>query len=233
MSISVALAAYNGGKYIREQIESILSQISLNDEIIVSDDNPSGDTKAAVEEIDDKRIRYIAGKGRGVVANFENALNNCTGDYIYLCDQDDVWLPDKICTVQKMFDDGADLVLHNAYITDSVLNKTGITSFELYNSNSGFIKNIIKNSFVGCCMAFRRDVLISSLPFPASIPMHDWWIGLNSIRNGYRVELTDEPLILWRRHRDNVTGRKTSLVQKIIFRIKILAVFFHSATRKG
>ena len=233
MSISVALAAYNGGRYIREQIESILPQLGENDEIVISDDNPSGDTKPAAEAVGDKRIKYIPGKGTGVVSNFENALSHCTGDYIYLCDQDDVWLPDKVRTVQKLFDGGADLVLHNAFITDSALNKTGRTSFELYNTNSGFTKNLIRNSFVGCCMAFRRDVLISSLPFPASIPMHDWWIGLNSIRKGFRIELTDEPLILWRRHGDNVTGGKTSLLQKIKFRIKILAVFFHSATRKG
>lgn len=233
MSISVALAAYNGGKYIIEQLESILPQLGADDEIVISDDNPSGDTKAAVESVADHRIRYIPGKGKGVVANFENALNNCTGEYIYLCDQDDVWLPDKVSTVQKLFDEGADLVMHNAYITDSTLKRSGKTSFELYNSNSKFIKNIIRNSFVGCCMAFKREVLISSLPFPASIPMHDWWLGLNSIKKGFRIVLTDEPLILWRRHGDNVTGGKSSLLTKINYRIKILAVFFHSATRKG
>lgn len=226
MSISVALAAYNGGKYIGEQIKSILPQLGDDDELIISDDNPSGDTKPAVEAFNDKRIKYIAGRGKGVVANFENAINNCTGDYIYLCDQDDVWLPDKVNTVQKLFEDGADIVLHNAIITDANLNNTGKTSFELYNSNTGFTKNFIRNSFVGCCMAIRREVLVSSLPFPASIPMHDWWIGLNSIKKGFKIVLTDEPLIFWRRHGDNVTGATTTLLQKLKFRIKMIGYLF-------
>ena len=226
MSISVALAAYNGGKYITEQIESILPQLGFDDEIIISDDNPSGDTKAAIEAVNDKRIKYIIGKGRGVVHNFENALNNCTGDYIYLSDQDDVWLPDKVKAVQKIFSEGADLVLHNAFITDSALIKSGKTTFEIYNTNISFNKNLIRNSFVGCCMAFKRDVLISALPFPDSIPMHDWWIALNSIKKGYRIELINQPLILWRRHGDNVTSGKTTLFQKIKFRIKLIGYLF-------
>lgn len=92
MKISVALAAYNGEKYIGEQIESILPQLGRDDEIVVSDDNPAGKTRAAVEFYSayDGRVRYVEGTGEGVCRNFENAILNCSGDVIFLCDQDDV-----------------------------------------------------------------------------------------------------------------------------------------------
>ncbi len=226
MSISVALAAYNGGRYIREQVDSILCLLGDDDEIVISDDNPSGDTRAALADIGDSRVRYIEGKGKGVVSNFENALRSCRGEYIYLCDQDDVWMPGKVEKTRAEFEKGAFLVLHNAEITDASLNPTGRTCFELYNTNTGLIRNLIRNSFVGCCMAFRREILDDILPFPDRLPMHDWYIGLISIKKGYKIALIDEPLIKWRRHADNVTGRATSLGQKIRFRIKMIGYLF-------
>ena len=222
MSISVALAAYNGEKYIAEQIESVLSQLGEDDDIIVSDDNPAGKTKEAVLSFSDPRIKYVEGKGLGVVKNFENALSLCKGDYIYLCDQDDVWMPDKVKKVQAGFENGADLVLHNALITDESLNSAGKTSFDLYNPNTSFFGNLAKNTFVGCCMAFRREVLGFALPFPDKLPMHDWWIALLSIRSKHKISLIEEPLIKWRRHEGNVTGNSTSLSQKIMFRLHII-----------
>ncbi len=233
MSVSVALAAYNGEKYIAEQINSILVQLSPDDELIVSDDNPAGGIKKIVDGINDERIKYIEGKGEGVVRNFENALNRCTGDYIFLCDQDDVWLSGKIENILAEFENGYDLILHNAFITDEGLNPLGKTCFEIYNTGTGFLKNLVRNSFVGCCMAFKRSILSDSLPFPENTPMHDWWIALIAMESNRKIKLIDKPLIFWRRHKDNVTGASTSFIKKIKFRIKILAVFFHSATRKG
>ena len=131
--ISVVLAAYKGEKYIGAQVESIISQLGENDELIVSDDFPSGDTRKAIADLieNDKRIIYLNGPGRGVIANFEFAISKARGDYIFLSDQDDVWLDGKINTVLKEFCNGSDLVLHNAFITDGELNKTGETAFEI------------------------------------------------------------------------------------------------------
>ena len=94
--ISVALAAYKGEKYIEQQIRSILPQLSHGDEIIVSDDKPGGMTEKIVRRLaeEDSRIIYVEGKGKGVVTNFINAIRYTKGDKIFLCDQDDVWLPD-------------------------------------------------------------------------------------------------------------------------------------------
>ena len=232
MKISVVLAAYNGEKYICEQLSSVLSQLGENDEVIVSDDNPAGKTKEAVLSLGDSRIIYTEGEGKGVVKNFENALRKASGDVIFLCDQDDVWLPGKVDTVIAAVQSGCDLVLHDASVTDENLNITDESYFRTHGSNGSFVKNIIKNSFVGCCMAFTRPVLECALPFPPNVPMHDWWIALAAMKNGYRVKLIDTPLILWRRHGDNVTGGKTSLASKIRWRADIIASLARAGRRK-
>ena len=225
MKISVALAAYKGQKYIAEQIESILPQLGENDEIIVSDDYPQGLTREAVMKIADrdKRVKYIEGEGKGVVRNFENALEACAGDVIFLCDQDDIWQADKVSSVMAEISNGADLVLHDAAVTDADLNITEPSFFAVHGSNADFKHNLIRNTFVGCCMAFTRQVMLDTLPFPRELPMHDWWIALAAIRKGYKTVLLNKPLILWRRHGDNVTGGKTTAVQKIKWRLKMIA----------
>lgn len=222
MKISVALAAYKGEQYIAEQLDSILKQLGENDEIIVSDDYPQGKTRDEVLKFQDKRIRYIEGKGEGVVKNFENALNACTGDVIFLCDQDDAWLPDKVESVMKEIQSGADLVLHDAAVADSALNITEPSYFAVHGSNASFFGNIIRNSFVGCCMAFKKETLLASLPFPKGLAMHDWWIALVAMKKKQKVVLLDKPLIKWRRHDSTVTGGKTSLWQKIKWRLNIV-----------
>lgn len=225
MKISVALAAYKGEQYIAEQIESILCQLGKDDEIVVSDDYPAGKTKNIVLSLasKDNRIRYIEGEGKGVVKNFENALRNCSGDVIFLCDQDDVWLPGKVESVMKEIENGASLVLHDASVTDAALNITDESYFSSHGSNASLIGNMIKNSFVGCCMAFTRELMLETLPFPKELPMHDWWIALVALKKKRRTVLLHKPLILWRRHGGNVTGAKTSLTQKIAWRIKIVS----------
>lgn len=224
MKISVALAAYKGEQYIAEQIDSILSQLGENDEIIVSDDYPQGKTREIVlnRQSQDKRIKYIEGSGKGVVKNFENALNACSGDIIFLSDQDDVWLPGKVEKVTAEITAGADLVLHDASVTDAALKITNPSYFSVIGSNLSFSGNLIKNTFVGCCMAFSRQVMLDALPFPEGLPMHDWWIALVALKKCRKAVLLREPLILWRRHGGNVTGGKTSLSQKIRWRIKLI-----------
>ena len=224
MRISVAMAAYNGELYIKEQLDSILAQLGEEDEVIVSDDNPGSEMSKLVwgTAKTDSRIRYIEGPQKGVVKNFENALKACSGDIIFLSDQDDVWLPDKVDSVLAEFKKGADLVLHDAAVTDGNLNITEPSFFAIRKSNVDYKSNLIKNTFVGCCMAFTKEVMNESLPFPEGLPMHDWWIALLAIKKRRKVVLLDKPFILWRRHGDNVTGGKTSAYQKIIWRLRIL-----------
>lgn len=223
--ISVALAAYKGEKYIEQQLLSILQQLGHDDEVIVSDDKPGGPTQTVVKRImaQDPRVIYVEGKGRGVVANFTNAIRHCSGDKIFLCDQDDVWLPEKVERCMEAFDSGATMVLHNAYVTDENLNITDYSFFQTRGSKKGVVKNIIKNSYMGCCMAFDRKLLKKIMPIPRYVPMHDQWIGLMGEIYG-KVEFIDTPLIYYRVHADNVTaGREESTFsQKLRWRRYLL-----------
>ena len=228
MKVSVALAAYNGEKYIAEQLHSILGQLRSDDEVIVSDDNPGGETERIVRETaaSDKRIHYLEGPGQGVIKNFEYAISKTTGDIIFLSDQDDVWKPDKVRAITREIKDGAVLVLHNAEVTDESLNITEKSFFEIHGSKKGWLSNVIKNSYMGCCMAFDASLKEKILPFPKRLPMHDQYIGLvaekYARRNGRRVVFLDTPYILYRQHGDNLTGGKTKLSDKIRWRCSII-----------
>lgn len=221
--VSVVMAAYNGEKYIREQLLSVLKQLSENDEVIISDDNPYTGTYEAVKGFieSDGRIRYIKGPGKGVIKNFENAISAAEGDYIFLCDQDDVWLDGKVSAVCEELKKGAVVVMHDAIVTDENLNPVKQSFFEAMGSGTGIVKNIIKNTYIGCCMAFSKSLKPFILPFPDDLPMHDQWIGLAGEKAG-RAALIKEPLIYYRRHSGAVTGGRTSFSQKLKWRMSII-----------
>ena len=221
--ISVVIAAYNGEKYIMEQLRSVLCQLNEDDEVVISDDNPSGSTYPAIENLlkTDKRIKYIEGPRKGVIKNFENAIKTAKGDYIFLCDQDDVWLDGKVEAVKKELEGGALVVMHDAFVTDSELNIKEESFFASHGTETGYVKNIIRNSYIGCCMAFSADLKPHILPFPENLPMHDQWIGLIGEKTG-KVSLINKQYIYYRRHDGAVTGGATSLMQKIKWRFSII-----------
>lgn len=205
--ISVCMATYNGEKYLEGQIESIVSQLHEDDELIVSDDGSTDATLRILESFQQRYpiVKIVEGPHLGIIANFENAISNASGDYIFLSDQDDVWSPRKVERVMAAFRSvESDLVVHNAEIVDSDLRPLGLTAFEWRASGPGLIKNLKRNSFIGCCMAFRRELLPLCLPFPRDIAMHDWWLGLVSSLNGNPM-FVDDCLIKYRRHGGNAS----------------------------
>lgn len=204
-AISVAMAACNGEEYLPEQLDSLLPQLGENDEVVVSVDPSQDRTFEILFEYaaKDPRIRVLEGPGKGVIRNVENALQNCSGQTIYLCDQDDVWMPDKVEKVSKALTHHT-LVLHDAQIVDAELKETAPSFMNWRRSQKGVLANIRKNSYIGCCMAFRRELLTHVLPFPDNLPMHDQWIGLMAEKHG-SVRLLHVPLIQYRRHDSNAT----------------------------
>jgi len=214
--ISVLLAAYCGEKFIGEQIASILPQMEDCDELLVSDDSPEGHTatRDIVLAFGDPRIRYMPGPKRGVIKNVEFLLEQAHGDTLVLSDQDDLWLPGKLEKTRELLDPARPALLaHDASLTDEALRETG----ETQRAKPGILRNLAKNSYTGCCMAFTRALLPYVLPFPANIPMHDQWIALRAERSG-TVHVLAEPYILHRRHAETQTGRGSTLGQKIQWR---------------
>ncbi|MCU7800086.1 MAG: glycosyltransferase family 2 protein [gamma proteobacterium symbiont of Lucinoma myriamae] len=223
--ISICMVTYNGEKFINKQLDSILSQMDCNDELIVSDDSSTDKTIAIIKSYNDKRIKILENqKFQSPVFNFENALKYADGEYIFLADQDDIWLPGKVKKIKKYLRK-YDLVLSDANIVDADGEIIGHSFYKINNSRSGFINNMIKNSYLGCTMAFNRKILKKSLPFPGDLPMHDWWIGLVGEIYG-KTHFIDEPLISYRRHNDNAspTSEKSqySFKKKIHFRIILI-----------
>lgn len=215
---SVAMATYNGEKYIAEQIDSILDNLSKNDELIISDDGSTDNTINIIKKYqeEDERIKLINGPKQGVKQNFANSIKKCKGKYIFLCDQDDVWTKNKINKVLDIFDKEKCLVVvHNAHIVDNKLNCIGQTFFEFRNSGSGILKNIWKNTYIGCCMAFNSCLKEKILPIPNNIEMHDQWIGLIAEKYGKSIFI-DECLIKYRRHGNNVSQMKHYGIYKML-----------------
>lgn len=225
--ISVVLAAYNGENYIREQMDSILANLSERDEILISDDGSTDDTVKILREYENGRVpvRILKGPGQGIKKNFEYALRQCRGEFIFLSDQDDVWRGDKVERVLPYLAKGKyRLVNHDARVMDGELKREIMPSFFSYRgSASGFLKNFVKNRYMGCCMAFHRSLLPLILPIPQEIEMHDQWIGLiNELTKGGSLFLK-EPLLLYRRHEKNVSDFSHGTVFQMIKKRLILA----------
>lgn len=215
--ISVAMATYNGEKYIREQLESILKQLNEDDEIIISDDGSTDNTINIIKSFEDKRIKIFDGPRNGVKQNFANAIYNCTGKYIFLSDQDDIWCDNKVNIVLKNFEkEKCMCIVHDCIVFDSSNDDVIYDSFYKYrNSGSGIIKNIWKNTYIGCCMTIDARIKNTILPIPNDIEMHDQWIGLLCEKEGKSLFINDK-LINYRRHNDNVTNMKHYSVWRMI-----------------
>ena len=223
--ISVCIATYNGEKYIKEQIDSILSQLSSEDEIIISDDGSKDDTLVEIKKINDNRIKLFENKGiHGYTHNFENALNHSSGDYIFFSDQDDVWLPNKI-KIMLPYLMSDNFVISDAYITDANLKIKGkISDWRKY--KKGYFKNLYKSIYAGCTCAFTKNIKNYCLPFPSTLYIqHDTWIGLLSELK-FNVISINEPLIYYRRHDSNTSGLSTKSSKTIFFGISYRLVLF-------
>ncbi|MDE3022538.1 MAG: glycosyltransferase family 2 protein [Pseudomonadota bacterium] len=227
MKISVCMATFNGGRFISEQLDSIRMQIESSDEIIIVDDASSDDTVERIRSCHDDRIRIIEHEiNLGVVQSFQQALEEATGDIIFLSDQDDLWKKDKVRTVCDIFQSQPEttLVLSDAEILDETGRVTMTSFYALLGApfKHTVFANLAKNRYMGCVMAFRRTMLNLILPMPAGLPMHDVWIGLlNSIYG--KVYFEGRPLIGYRRHQANASQISASSLGCILrWRIRLV-----------
>lgn len=210
MKISVCMATYNGERYLSEQLESILSQLRLEDELIVVDDASQDSTYDILVGFRDPRMLIMRNKmNQGVLASFEIALRHAKGEVIFLSDQDDVWHPEKVSRFLSLFRMRPDITL--AISDAKIIDGDGrtISSSRLAGNKfkTGVLANLLKNNYLGCALAFRRDILRYCLPFPSSIPMHDMWIGILNELYGKTVFIEDQ-LINHRRHGRNASRDK-------------------------
>lgn len=229
-SVSVVIATYNGEKYILKQLNSILPQLNSKDEIVIIDDCSKDNTIYVINSLQDNRIKLLSNSFNiGVKKSFERGLNQATNELIFLSDQDDVWQPYKVEAVKTKFSEDKDLTLIHS--DSAVINDKGnliSTSFmdQIGGYHSGLINNFIRNTFHGCTMVFRKDILSYCMPIPSKAPMHDSWIGLLSIYFG-KVMYMSDALVLYRRHDNNVTKSSRENISKVIWwRIWLFVALF-------
>jgi glycosyltransferase involved in cell wall biosynthesis len=218
--VSIALATFNGEKFLEAQLDSLLSQTYRNIEIIISDDYSTDNTVLIIEEYKKKESSIFLVKNKlekGVNKNFENAINHCKGEYIALCDQDDVWMPHKIETLVNNIDK-ASLIYHNSLFVDTNCNSLNRTIADKMNCYSGDNPKtfLLFNCVSGHSCMFVRDIVDIALPMPI-VKYFDWWLAFVAADNA-GVKYIDEVLVHYRQHEksktDMLTLKKSTIHKK-------------------
>lgn len=230
MKISIAMATYNGEQFIEEQIESILAQDFVDFELVVHDDCSTDSTCEIVRGVEkrDNRIKLLKNDRRiGVVKNFERAIKRCKGEYIALCDQDDIWKKNKL-TVQLekmhklereypekpvMIHSDLEMINDNEKpISDSYMKYRGYR----LNSERNLPHILGPNGVMGNTVMMNRRVVDLVMPFPSDIAVHDYWIALMTELFGVRGYIS-EPLVKYRIHSSNSSNSSNRLGMKGLY----------------
>jgi glycosyltransferase involved in cell wall biosynthesis len=227
-SVSIALATYNGEKYLSDFLDSVYNQTYQNIEVIAVDDCSSDKTVEILEKFNKNYgLKYsINEKNLGFIKNFEKTLNLCKGEYIALADQDDIWFPDRIETLLNNI--GNHLLIHSDAVLIDAENKKIANSFSEFSNKrfrlTSFKNMLFYNSVTGCTAMFHRKLLDVALPFPEKILYHDWWLGLIAARNN-SVKYFPGPLLQYRQHH-NISGGAEIMSFKLLVSNSFLKGFF-------
>lgn len=235
---SVALCTFNGAEFLSKQLESIKQQTMPIHELVVCDDGSSDETLAILERFS-KQVTFPIRIHQnpinlGSSKNFEQCLGMCQGDLIFLCDQDDVWIPEKVARIVQYLEENPEheAVFSNALMIDQAGLPTGKTSFEQIEftpemqkkwRNKGAFEILMKGYVVtGATLAIRKSALNLVLPVPSIIPelIHDGWIAL-ILAASNKIGFIKDPLIHYREHSTQQVGLKGS-VQPVTLLDRIL-----------
>ena len=217
--VDILLATFNGEKYLKDQLDSILNQTYKDFKLIVSDDCSTDSTKSILEEYkkkDDRIEIYYQEQNLGVVENFEFLLKKVETKYFMFADQDDIWKEEKIeKSVKKMDETNSDLVYSDLEVVNEKLEVT----YESYWKLKGIYDKIKKynnfeslylNNFVtGCTIIAKSEWIKKVLPLPktSKYVLHDYWLALIISETG-RITYIEEPLMKYRQHKNNNIGSK-------------------------
>jgi glycosyltransferase involved in cell wall biosynthesis len=227
------MAAYNGGPFVKAQMQSILTQLGPNDELVVVDDCSKDDTVERIEQVGDARVKLLRHeRNAGVVATFEDALRCATGEVLFLCDDDDLWAPTKVQRFMEVFASRPDVEIVSSRVRIIDENDRPLPHSRINRQGRflpGFWRNLIVNHYQGSAMAIRASLLGRVLPLPARGSfLHDVWIGTRSELLGGKTYFIDEDLLYYRRHSSNASRTK-SLPAQIQTRMDLLLAHLRHA----
>ncbi|WP_418179806.1 glycosyltransferase family 2 protein [Aliarcobacter lanthieri] len=211
--VSIAMCSYNGERFIKEQIDSILAQTYSNIELIIVDDDSKDSTVDILNDYAKKdcRIKFFQNnKNIGFVKNFEKAISLCSGDYIALADQDDIWKKNKIEIFIKNIGDNL-LIYSDAILIDKESKEIGKLLIQPKNLIKGSCNKafIFDNCVSGNTLMFKKKLIKDILPVPDNILFHDVWIAFVASTIG-TITYTNEPYIYYRRYSEQVTNFEKS-----------------------
>lgn len=224
-TISIVLAACDGGRYLRQQLASLSGQTLLPGELIVGDDGSQDDTCKIVEEFAASspfpvRLVRSAGSRLGTSGNFARLLELAGGDYLMFCDQDDIWFPDKVqVTLKEMRRLEGVYGLYKPCIVYTDLKIAAEDGTEIAPSFWRYQRIrppedhlrvlLVQNVATGCTMMVNRAALRLVMPMPLQVPlMHDWWFALAVAACGGHISGLDYATMLYRQHGCNVVGAR-------------------------
>jgi glycosyltransferase involved in cell wall biosynthesis len=226
---SVAMCTYNGIDFVAEQLRSIAAQRRPVAEIVVCDDGSTDGTTDAVEQVAAEAalpVRLVRNPRRlGVTKNFEQAISICTGEVIALCDQDDVWHPEKVATLVDRLAGGAALAFSNGEVVDADLSPAGYRLWDSVWFDGAELERVRRGDAVpvllrhavaaGATLAFRAEYRPLLLPIPDLPHSHDIWVTLLLACVG-RIEPIDRDLVRYRLHSANTVGlRRHGLIDQV------------------
>lgn len=206
--VSIVLATHNGEKYLKEQLDSLINQTYPALEIIVVDDCSTDATVDIIKLYRQKygHIKFYQNEAvLGPVKNFEKGMVLSAGEYISLCDQDDVWMPEKIKKIMDIIGP-CDMAYCNSGFIDENGNDLGRKLSDIKNLGSykDCLAFSIGNAVSGHAAVFSRRLLSSVLPIPVEI-IHDWWLAFNAVQHS-EIRYINEVLVQYRQHSQNYIG---------------------------
>lgn len=202
------MAVFNGRAHLPAQVQSVVAQLEPDDELLIVDDASTDDGLDWLRTSKPANVSIIVNpRNLGVIASFERGLALARGEFVFLCDQDDVWLPGKRAAFVAAFqrEPRALVVISDCEVIDAQGEPIAPSFMALRGGfRSGVLATLWRNRFIGCAMAVRRSLLRIALPFPDRIPMHDMWLGVLAGLFG-RVVYLPQPYLRYRRHASNLT----------------------------
>lgn len=222
--VSVCMATYNGQNYIEEQLTSIINEIGEDGEIVIVDDCSTDRTVELIENFGDSRIRVMQNlRNLGVNRTFERALKLCRGEYIFLADQDDIWVAGRVASMLAALASRDICLVTTNYTKFGHASETGFMQPLLACESKRHVLNICRiflgrANYYGCAMAIKKGFLKLALPFPLFVESHDLWIAIlaNVCRSNLHLE---EPSLARRIHGNNVSVVSRPILSRIGSRV--------------
>ncbi|SFD30504.1 Glycosyltransferase involved in cell wall bisynthesis [Chitinophaga sp. CF118] len=214
--VSIVMGTYNGTKYLKEQLDSLIQQTYPNIEIIAVDDCSKDDTIEILKQysLQHNNIRIFQNTSNlGFVKNFEKGASLATGAYISFCDQDDVWAPEKTTVLMNAIEDHPMIYCDSALVDQDLQPLWNHSDLKKLASFDNCLYFATDNCVGGHALIIKKEIALAAMPYPIEMA-HDLWLAFFTTFYG-SIKYYDVPFVKWRQHGNNFTSLKTNKKSKL------------------